>query len=174
MASENEIVWVIRGAILSVGLVSTILALQVKSVYVLFHLCSDLVYAILFPQLLCIIYFKPCNTYGSIAAYIVGLFLRVAGGEKLIGFDALIKYPFYDEDLGQLFPFRTFAMICSLMTLVLISYLTRYLFLKEIIPMDYDILKCFKNQSSIVEEHGAPDDKQMTVFVNNSTAQERV
>ncbi len=40
-------------------------------------MCSDLVYVILFPQLLIVVHFKEwCNTYGSLSAYIVGLFFR--------------------------------------------------------------------------------------------------
>ena len=40
-------------------------------------MCSDLVYVILFPQLLMVVHFKDqCNTYGSLTAYIVGMFFR--------------------------------------------------------------------------------------------------
>lgn len=40
-------------------------------------MCSDLVYVILFPQLLIVVHFKDwVNTYGSLAAYIIGLFFR--------------------------------------------------------------------------------------------------
>ena len=139
-------VWVIRASILGVGVISTVLALNVGSIYVLFHLCSDLVYAILFPQLFCVVYIDASNTYGSISGYIVGLFLRVAGGEPLIGFDALIQYPFYDEEYGQLFPFRTFSMICAFLSIVVVSYATRYLVVNKVIPIEYDILNCFKHE----------------------------
>ena len=66
-ASEKEVVWVMRFAIFGVGAAATAMALSVGSIYVLFHLCSDLVFVILFPQLCCVIYFKASNTYGSIA-----------------------------------------------------------------------------------------------------------
>ncbi len=43
-------------------------------------MCSDLVYVILFPQLLIVVHFKEhCNTYGSLAAYIVGMAIRLTG-----------------------------------------------------------------------------------------------
>ncbi len=86
-------------------------------------MCSDLVYVILFPQLLIVVHFKEwCNTYGSLVAYLVGLFFRLAGGEKMIGLDPLIKYPWYDETSGdQLFPFRTMAMILSMISLLGVS-----------------------------------------------------
>ena len=61
-------------------------------------MCSDLVYVILFPQLLIVVHFKEwVNTYGSLAAYIVGMFFRLAGGEALIGLPALIEYPGYER-----------------------------------------------------------------------------
>ena len=95
-------------------------------------MCSDLVYVILFPQLLIVVHYKNwVNTYGSFFAYIIGLFLRLAGGENLIGLPALIHYPLYQESEKegepgtQLFPFRTFAMLVSMTSLVSVSQLVR-------------------------------------------------
>ena len=90
-------------------------------------MCSDLVYVILFPQLLIVVHFKTwCNTYGSLAAYIAGMFIRLAGGEPLVGLPPLIKYPMYSEEDGmQLFPFRTMAMIVSMFLLLAVSALFR-------------------------------------------------
>ncbi|KAF9798418.1 hypothetical protein SFRURICE_003064 [Spodoptera frugiperda] len=89
-------------------------------------MCSDLVYVILFPQLLMVVHFKKyCNTYGSLAAYIVALLVRLSGGEKLLGLPAFIHYPGWDaENEVQLFPFRTMAMSLSLFTLAFISWLS--------------------------------------------------
>lgn len=89
-------------------------------------MCSDLVYVILFPQLLMVVHFKRhCNTYGSLAAYIVAMLVRLSGGEKLMGLPALIHYPGWDPvKEQQLFPFRTMAMTMSLFTLVFISWLS--------------------------------------------------
>ena len=77
---------------------------------------------------------QSVNTYGSLFAYIVGSFIRLAGGEPIIGLPPLIKYPWYQEgevvdgvqELGmQLFPFRTVAMLLSMASLVLISLLMK-------------------------------------------------
>ncbi len=55
------------------------------------------------------------------------MFVRLAGGEKLIGMPPLIKYPWYDEtEREQLFPFRTLAMLLSMSGLLLVSLLTKY------------------------------------------------
>ena len=147
-ASSRELLWVLRVSILVVGTLATLMGLTVDSVYSLFALCSDLVYVILFPQLVCVIYVPHVNTYGSMAGYLVGLILRVLGGEKLIGLPPLIKYPFYSDVHGQMFPFRTFAMVLSLITIVGVSYLMRLLFIKEILPEKMDFFHCFRGKNS--------------------------
>lgn len=90
-------------------------------------MCSDLVYVILFPQLLMVVHFKKhCNTYGSLSAYIVALAIRLSGGEAILGLAPLMKYPGYDEETKeQMFPFRTMAMLLSLVTLISVSWWTK-------------------------------------------------
>lgn len=126
-ASEMEIIWVMRVSIVVVGILSTIMALTIPSIYGLWSMCSDLVYVILFPQLLMVVHFKRhCNTYGSLAAYIVAFAVRLSGGETLLGLPSLIHYPGYDElEQIQLFPFRTMAMLLSLITLIFVSWWTK-------------------------------------------------
>ena len=142
-ASANEIIWVIRGGIIFVGIMATLVGLTVESIYALFHLCSDLVFVILFPQLVGAVHIADVNTYGSVVAYIMGLFLRITGGEELIGFPAAFKYPFYDETYNngkgsQNFPFRTLAMLISFFCLVSVSKLTYYLFDNDIVDESRD------------------------------------
>jgi len=137
------------------------MGLTVDSVYALFALCSDLVYVILFPQLVCVIYVKFSNTYGSICGYLVGLVLRVIGGEKLIGLPPIVKYPYYTDKYGQMFPFRTLAMICSFTTIILVSYLMKYLFVNGYVSKKKDFLGCFKEKD---EEKRAGADDDMSHF----------
>ncbi|VDK40572.1 unnamed protein product [Anisakis simplex] len=59
-----------RIAIVAVGFLATLMALTINSIYGLWYLCADLVYVILFPQLVCVVYMERSNTYGSIAGYI--------------------------------------------------------------------------------------------------------
>lgn len=91
-------------------------------------MCSDLVYVILFPQLLMVVHFrKYCNTYGSLSAYIIACVVRFSGGEDVIGLPVLIRYPGYDWEKGvQRFPFRTMAMLLSLGTLYGVTRLSKY------------------------------------------------
>lgn len=95
----------------------------------------------LFPQLVGAVHVPFVNTYGSIVAYVIGLILRITGGESLIGLPAVIKYPFYDyKSDHQNFPFRTMAMIISFLLLLSVSYLTNYLFDNGILSEKYDFL----------------------------------
>ncbi|CAC5380754.1 SLC5A7 [Mytilus coruscus] len=102
------------------------------------------------------------NTYGSLAGYIMGLFFRLAGGEKTLGIPTLIKFPWYNEtEDSQLFPFKTFSMLITFIFIFLGSYCTNYIFEKGLLPAKCDILKCVVNL----------DDKKvklMTVFSRNS------
>jgi len=151
-ATANEIIWVIRVGIFVVGALATVVGLTVESIYALFHLCSDLVFCILFPQLVGAVYIPTVNTYGSIAAYIVGLFLRCTGGEELINFPPLIKYPFYKNN-HQNFPFRTLSMICSFITLVLVSKLFNYLFDNDILDVEkYDTLGVIERRKKLADK----------------------
>lgn len=125
--------------------------LTVESIYALFHLCSDLVFCILFPQLVGAVHISFVNTYGSIAAYIIGLFLRLTGGEELIGFPALFKYPGYKNN-SQNFPFRTLGMVISFIVLLLVSQLTNYLFDSGMVDESRDFLGVIERRKKLEEK----------------------
>lgn len=108
-------------------------------------MCSDLVYVILFPQLLMVVHFKHyCNTYGSLAAYLIACLFRFTGGEPELGLPPLIKYPGWDGE-QQNFPFRTMAMLISLFTLAFVSWLTKYVFEGGYLAPGYDLFQCVVN-----------------------------
>lgn len=114
----------IRIGMLITGGITTAMGIGVKSTYDLWVLSSDVIFVVLFPQLLCSVYIKSVNIYGSIPALLVGVVLRIGGGEKLVGIPTLIEYPFYDAATDQqYFPFRMFAMVASMITLIVCSYL---------------------------------------------------
>ncbi|KAI4498785.1 hypothetical protein M0802_005960 [Mischocyttarus mexicanus] len=157
-ASEMEIIWVMRVGIVVVGVLSTVMALTIPSIYGLWSMCSDLVYVILFPQLLMVVHFKEyCNTYGSLSAYIIAFLVRISGGESLMSLPALIRYPWYDEVTNtQMFPFKTMAMLLSLVTLILVSYGTQVAFETGRLAPGYDVFRCVVNIPEDVERVG-PD-----------------
>ncbi|ELU07259.1 hypothetical protein CAPTEDRAFT_98096 [Capitella teleta] len=145
-ASEREIIWVMRLAIFGVGVLATVMGITIKSIYGLWFLCADLVYVILFPQLVSVVYLGGTNTYGSLAGYIMGLFFRLLGGEPLIDLPATTKYPYYDEvEKVQWFPFKTVCMLISFFFIVSVSYPLKYLFENEIFPRHWDVFQCIVN-----------------------------
>lgn len=114
----------LRLTILLIGTAATWLALSVQSVYALWYLCADLVYVILFPQLVMVLYSRTANATGAMAGAVIGLILRLGGGEAMLGIPAFIDYPL-DTPNGRAFPFRTFAMLASLLTIWGVSKLTK-------------------------------------------------
>uniref|UniRef100_A0ACB8FIX1 High affinity choline transporter 1 n=1 Tax=Sphaerodactylus townsendi TaxID=933632 RepID=A0ACB8FIX1_9SAUR len=144
LASDKEIVWVMRITIFLFGASATAMALLAKSVYGLWYLSSDLVYIIIFPQLLCVLFIKGTNTYGAIAGYLLGVLLRITGGEPYLYLQPLIFYPGWykdDDDIYvQRFPFKTLAMLTSFFTNIAVSYLAKYLFESGTLPPKVDFL----------------------------------
>ncbi len=122
--SNENLTKVIKRCIWIVGIAATLLAIQVKSVYTLWFLCSDFVFVILFPQLVTALFDKKANRYGSMAGFAVAFVLRFGGGEATLGIPQILPYPMVVDEV-VLFPFRTFAMVSSLLTIVLVSRFTQ-------------------------------------------------
>jgi solute carrier family 5 (high affinity choline transporter), member 7 len=129
---------VIRSSILLFGAAATIFALKVQSVQALWFFTSDLVFVLLFPQLVSALFDRRANRMGSVAAFFASLILRAGGGEPLLGLPHFIPYPelcsrfltgtpadWYDRQTGSmLFPFRTVAAVAGLMLLPVVSRAT--------------------------------------------------
>ncbi|XP_034971920.1 high affinity choline transporter 1 [Zootoca vivipara] len=140
-ASDQEIVWVMRITIFVFGAAATLMALLAQSVYGLWYLSSDLVYIIIFPQLLCVLFIKGTNTYGAVVGYLFGVILRITGGEPYLHLQPLILYPGYDQEQQiQRFPFKTIAMLTSFFTNIGVSYLAKYLFESGTLSPKFDFL----------------------------------
>jgi len=123
------------------------MAVKLKSVYKLFHMSGDIVYALLFPQLTAAMYMPTyVNWFGSTMAFITGVLLRFLSGEPFLGIDAVIEWPGFltgkfcilylmftggnehtlGEETGtgehkQMFMFRTVSMIIVFVVLLVSS-----------------------------------------------------
>jgi high affinity choline transporter 7 len=129
---------VIRSSILLFGAAASVLALKVQSVQALWFFTSDLVFVLLFPQLVFALFDRRVNRIGSITAFGVSLVLRSGGGEPLLGLPHFIPYPelfapfltnapadWYDPRTGaMLFPFRTLAAAVGIVLLPVVSRAT--------------------------------------------------
>lgn len=109
---------VTRLAIGALGAGAVVMALKVRSVQALWFFTSDLVFVLLFPQLVSALFDGKANLIGSIAAFSVSLVLRLGGGEPLFGIPALIPHP-------EWWPFKTVAACAGLVLLPTISRLTQ-------------------------------------------------
>jgi high affinity choline transporter 7 len=117
-----------------IGIIATIIALSVGSIYVLWALCADFVYCLLFPALVCALFDKKSNKYGAIFGFSIALLLRFGGGEPAFGIPALLPYPIIDASAEikdgwrvlVLFPYRTAAMLAGLLGIIIVSRLTQH------------------------------------------------
>ncbi|MCB1140945.1 MAG: sodium:solute symporter family protein [Leptospiraceae bacterium] len=124
LKKNSDLTKVIKRLIWVVGIGATLIAIQVKSVYSLWFLCSDFVYCILFPQLLLALYDKKVTPLGSAVGFGVALFLRLGAGEPVLGLPSFLSYPLVEDGVSY-FPYRTLAMLSSLITIMLVSRLTK-------------------------------------------------
>ncbi|MFM2286345.1 MAG: hypothetical protein RLZZ543_1842 [Bacteroidota bacterium] len=115
-SAKRDIGKIIKISILSLGTAAIFIALKVQSVQKLWYFTSDLVFVLLFPQLVMALFDKQSNRTGSIVAFFVSLFLRASGGEPLFGIPVLINYPAW-------WPVRTIAALAGILLLPIISRL---------------------------------------------------
>jgi high affinity choline transporter 7 len=116
-ASVGGLTVVVRLAIALLGVGAVVMALKVQSVQALWFFTSDLVFVLLFPQLVSALFDSKANVIGSMAAFAVSLVLRLGGGEPLFGMPELIPYP-------EWWPFKTVAAAAGLVLLPLVSRVT--------------------------------------------------
>ncbi len=127
---------VLRMTIVLLGAAATVLAFKVTSVQALWFFTSDLIFVLLFPQLVFALFDPKVNRIGSITAFCVSLVLRLGGGEPLFNLPSFIPYPellavllpgepktWYDGT-AMLFPFKTLAAVVGIILLPLVSRLT--------------------------------------------------
>ncbi|VDM18189.1 unnamed protein product [Hydatigera taeniaeformis] len=146
-ASERCILLAMKGSILAVGSLACLLGIMIESIYDLWFLSSDLVYVILFPQLISVLFIPFTNTYGSFAGFLVGLFLRLTSGEKAFNLPVLFHYPGYDYEAGlQRAPVKTIAMLGSLMVSTAVSYLMHRLWLAGKLEGRRDFFGCMSRE----------------------------
>ncbi|KFV14605.1 High affinity choline transporter 1, partial [Pterocles gutturalis] len=141
-ATETEVLWAMRTSMLVFGAGAAGLAFYSSSVYDLWFLSGELVYALLFPQLCCALFAPRTNTYGSAAGFMVGLLLRLLAGEPALSITPIICYPacsLVNGTYQQLFPFKTFTVLLTLGTIVAVSYLAKVLFQRNLLPRRWDV-----------------------------------
>ena len=152
-ASDRELLWVLRIGVVVMGILSTAITVSVQSIYGLYVMCSDLMYVVLFPQFTCVLFVSGTNPYGGLVGFFISLPLRVLSGEPLLSLPALIRFPLYDEDAGQGFPFRSFAMLSGFLAIVVVSRLTSAAYHRGWVSPRWDVLGYF-SRAGLPRLHG--------------------
>ncbi|XP_069746926.1 high affinity choline transporter 1-like isoform X4 [Narcine bancroftii] len=158
-AAEKEVIWIMRTSVVIFGALAATLAVLTNSIYGLWLLSAELVYAILFPQLVCVLFIPSTNIYGSAAGFLIGLTLRLLAGESFLHIPPVIQYPgtsFVNGTYQQLFPFKTFTMLLSLLSILIFSYISSFAFKRKLLPEKFDVFKITEKTRDLPS---APDEQ---------------
>lgn len=142
-ASDREMQWVIRIAVVVTGVLGTALTFLDNSILGFWILGADVGYCIVLPQLICVIFCPVSNGYGATAGYFLGILLRVLSGEPLISLPPAIHFPggeIVDGVYIQQAPVRTVSMLFTLVCVLFFSYVFEQLFHHHILPDRWDVL----------------------------------
>ncbi|XP_063068035.1 high affinity choline transporter 1-like [Engraulis encrasicolus] len=133
-ASDREMRWVIRVAIIMTGVLGMTITLFTQSLVHIWLLTADVAYCILLPQLLCAVFCPIANGYGAAVGFVLGVLLRFLRGEPELVLPAVLYLG------GASVPVRTLSALLTLACVLLVSYASEQLFRHRILPERWNVL----------------------------------